>query len=277
MKEIIRKIVGRIYRITYWTIRIVLINPVIYFPNLIRENQSKNSLKKQNLELYRITEKIFDKIQKRKLKFRGWSLAKSSIRYAVLEVFSTKNENINIVELGGGVSTFFWHYLKKEVSNINLEITTFEHDKDWSEYLQKEVGENITILHCGLKQSTENERENLFENPEEALSSWLRINTFLDEKKFKTTRIRNVFYDIPLAFLESNEKIDLLIVDGPHGNGRSMSFPLFQKKIEKDTIILLDDFNHYPFVDDLKKLFNVEIKNCENSYSKKWILLKVIK
>jgi hypothetical protein len=276
MKELFIKIVRRILRIITSFLRLVFIKPIIYFPNLARENSSKKTLRDHNPELYKITENVFDLIHKKKFKFRGWSLAKSAIRYTILELFSVKRESFNIVELGGGVSTFFWYFLKKELVNIDFKITTFEHDKDWSEYLNKEVGSMVNILHCRLKQLSENERINLFEKPAEAVTNWQKTDKFLPENQYKTTRVRNVFYDFPSSYFKNNTKIDLLIVDGPHGNGRSMCFPLLKEKIGNGTIILLDDYNHYPFVDDLQKIFKVESLVLEDSYSKKWILLKVI-
>ena len=178
MRPLLKKIVRRIVRIITSYLKFIFIKPIIFFPNQMRENRSKTTLKKHNIDLYLTTESIFRQLRKRQFKFRGWSLAKSAIRYTIDELFQQKKEKINIVELGGGVSTFFWHYLKKEYDKLEMNVTTFEHDKDWSDFLVTEIGASVTILNCKLKQLSENERLTLFEKPEGAIANWQLISNF---------------------------------------------------------------------------------------------------
>lgn len=247
---------------------------VSLFENSLKDLHSKRVLKKNKKEYYFIIENIFRKLQKEGRTFNRWSLSKSSIRNILKELDLEKN-GLKIVELGGGVSTFFWNSLKNDC-NKNIECITFEHDKEWGDYLQKELVPNITIIHCGLKQLSDDEKNILFLNPDMAIKNWEKNNKLIPTEKHKLTRINNAFYDIPIDFLIENKAIDLLIVDGPHGNGRSISFPLFFNKINEGCLILIDDYTHYPFVDDLKLIFNVREIACENSISKKWILFKVL-
>lgn len=61
------------------------------------------------------------------------------------------------------------------------------------------------------------------------------------------------FYDIT----ESNlpDSIDMVILDGPNGIGRSKAFELLTGKVSKGCKVMIDDSEHYPFVDKFLEVF----------------------
>ncbi|MFT4302029.1 MAG: hypothetical protein QM579_09765 [Desulfovibrio sp.] len=96
----------------------------------------------------------------------------------------------------------------------------------------------------------------------------------LPTNEYCNTRARNVFYSIDDINIPTG-KIDLLIVDGPHGNGRSLSFAALAKYFEQGTIILIDDVSHYPFLEMLSKFAIFQILSSSFSLNKQWIIVKV--
>jgi predicted O-methyltransferase YrrM len=78
-------------------------------------------------------------------------------------------------------------------------------------------------------------------------------------------------------------KFDLILVDGPNGEYRSLWYSKIRSCVKVGTIILIDDFNHFQsFSDELDRNFNYEvldhydegpyIANAEHS----WKIVRVI-
>ena len=66
-----------------------------------------------------------------------------------------------------------------------------------------------------------------------------------------------MFYNIKKDDLDGY--YDMVILDGPNGNGRSIAFRHLVDKVRPGTKIIVDDYHHYPFIEDCKKLLNVNI------------------
>jgi len=201
------------------------------------------------------------------LRYSGWALSKSSIRYFCGEVFSGREKPI-IVEFGGGASTIFWNNFSMEFS-----LHSYEHDFVWFKKLNSYISNNqkITLIFSSLRQFSDTEKITLFQKC--TLPS-LSCNNYTDNKD---TSAKNLFYNIrPNDF--PLQKIDALVLDGPHGNGRSMAFPLFRDYLKPGSIVLIDDFNHYPFLDDLSKVFEYKvIKEFKSPFKRKsWTLLRLV-
>jgi hypothetical protein len=62
------------------------------------------------------------------------------------------------------------------------------------------------------------------------------------------------FYDIKEGDLRSNN-YDLVILDGHHGHGRSVAWKILRNRLSSGCLVLIDDYDHYPFVEDFQKLF----------------------
>lgn len=221
-------------------------------------------------------EQAFSKVERYGGKFGGWALAKNAIRSFATHVFKT-NSAPHIIELGGGLSTLFWAFFIQP-ENVHVKISTFEHHPIWGERIKRAVAHCKAIeIHCSnLRQINDQEWNTIFTFPEKAKTIWPLMGTFVAQSEYENTRIRNTFYDIQPQAFPLSASIDGLIVDGPHGNGRSLAFPLFFDCLKPNALILIDDFDHYPFLDDLARIFKFKIveKKFTND-GKRWILVRV--
>lgn len=62
------------------------------------------------------------------------------------------------------------------------------------------------------------------------------------------------FYDLQETDFRSNN-YDLVILDGHHGHGRSKAWDFLRNRLAKGCLVLIDDYDHYPFVEDFLKVF----------------------
>ena len=76
---------------------------------------------------------------------------------------------------------------------------------------------------------------------------------------------RNCFYDMTENDLPDD--IDLVILDGPNGNGRSISFLHLKNKLSNGAYILIDDSDHYDFIERCKQVLDVDLIVHENNPS----------
>ena len=64
--------------------------------------------------------------------------------------------------------------------------------------------------------------------------------------------------------LRKQWKINVLIIDGPNGNGRNLSYLFIKDRVNPGSIIFIDDYDakdgdfDYDFVPNLKNTINVE-------------------
>jgi len=189
---------------------------------------------------------------------------------------------LQIVELGSGLATLIWPVLR-ELKLLQIEVTTFEHDtslvKELEEKLRKgkeddaDSTDRIRLLEKPLKQITDTQWEQLFMHPYQALVLWEGMGVSIPESRYRDYTIHNVFY----GDLGKDEfpVVDVLIVDGPHGNGRSLAYPLFFTGLHEGSIVLLDDFDHYPFLQDLGRLFLYEELFREIRGEQRWVLIQL--
>lgn len=221
-------------------------------------------------------EQAFVNVDKCGGEFGGWSLSKKEIRSFALHVLSTCSVP-NIVELGGGWSTLFWVFLAHLKNNF-IKVTTFEHHPGWGNHLKKVVlkSPDVEVHLCSLRQISDQEWNTLFTFPAKARNTWSSMGSLVSLSECENTRIHNAFYDIPFQVFPLVKSIDAMVVDGPHGNGRSLAYPLFFECLKPDAWLLIDDIEHCSFVDDLAKLFRFKIVKKElPSNDKRWVLLRL--
>lgn len=209
------------------------------------------------------------------LKFGGWALSKKSIRSFCAHLFS-KTDSPNIVELGGGVSTLFWMNMQK-ICNPIIQVSTFEHNPIWGSKLDSLITDKtIQLKVVKIKQISDVEKNILFNDPIEASNAWLNMGKTIAADQYENTRIKNAFYSLDNSDFDTFMPIDGLVVDGPHGNGRSIAFVLFYRFIHPGTVILIDDFNHYDFLADLGRCFKYEILERQEKKYKSYVILRII-
>lgn len=231
--------------------------------------------KQRGLFVNPLTELAMKEFKKNGGMFDGFALAESSVRCFLYHLIKRDMKSCHICEFGGGQSTLFWNIL---ANHMNLAVTTYEHDPDWAQYLIGRVNaEKIRIHTCELMQTDDTGRRKIFDNPFRSREMWRDVSIEVELREYKNPALMNGFYNIQSGQFP-DRKVDAIILDGPHGNGRSLCFPLFYDYIENETLILLDDYHHYPFLDDLGMLFRYEIFYKRNySHSNKgWAVLKIV-
>ena len=65
--------------------------------------------------------------------------------------------------------------------------------------------------------------------------------------------IADGFYNITENDIPYN--IDMVVLDGPNGSGRGKAFKLIKGKTNKKCRVMIDDSEHYPFVDEFLEVF----------------------
>ena len=177
----------------------------------------------------------------KKYKNDGWGLSKKC--FLDIENILNKFDNPNIVEFGSGMSTkFLIDYLNE--NNKDGKIISFD---DNEKFASKENDDKLTLHIRKLVECNTHDFNQMF------------LNGSYSKDKFKIrtipphTRQENCFYDIEENDFDSN--IDLMILDGSHGNGRSIGFLHMKKYITKGSYVVIDDFNHYDFVERFKMIF----------------------
>lgn len=236
---------------------------------------SSQLLAQRDGELFQLVEKNFKKIGD---DFGGWALTKSSLQSLLANIDRSQLEKeYSVVELGGGLSTLFWREMNKNFPG--LMVTTWEHNQQFIDTLNHKVaGSSIRIEHRKLQQYSDLEWGKIFSSHdlkglEQALLASRPADLPLSE--YCNTRAHNTFYDINDINFRSS-KIDLLVVDGPHGNGRSLAFAAFAKYLTEGTMILIDDVSHYSFLEMLSKFVTFQIVSTSFSLNKQWIILRVV-
>lgn len=146
-----------------------------------------------------------------------------------------------------------------------MEIPSFE--GGWS-YTQREMIElfknityskNYSILEFGSGNSTlkiynhfKKHVENLILYSYESNSNYLQTHDEIKYIIYDEDDITNTY--IP------DMKFDLILIDGPNGDKRSLWYSKIRSNVKHGTVLLVDDFNHYQcFSDELDKNFKYEV------------------
>lgn len=188
----------------------------------------------------------------------------------------TQSGPIRLLELGGGQSTIFWWALL-QLDVLQAEVTTLEHHEEWAEKLVQRVKdeERIRVVPQSLKQITDEEWALLFHDPLGAEQLWASLGSVVPKAQHDWYTIHNTFYGEVDQLRLPAESVDVLIVDGPHGNGRSLAYPLLCRAMKRGALVLVDDFDHYPFLNDLERVFYTEELYREVIGEKRSVLVRL--
>jgi hypothetical protein len=137
-----------------------------------------------------------------KYTYNGWGLSKECLQ--VLDKLIIEKSLTRVLEFGSGQSTYF-------LEDMGIEYVSFDDDLSYS-------AKCSNVLIRPLKQLSE-ERFN-----ETVTSGYYDANVFNSLPIFtdKNPRQQNCFYEIKDGDLDGS--FDLVILDGPNGNGRSIAF-----------------------------------------------------
>lgn len=185
-----------------------------------------------------------------KYKNDGWGLSKKCFE-DIISIFNI-HEIKNVVEFGSGVSTFFFVDLM-----INNDFNLLSYD-DNLEFAAKISHPNLKLKIVSLVETSDNSYENMFKEKQ------IKKTLFYDKLTPVSTRQKNTFYYVNEDDLPN--EIDLMVVDGPHGNGRNIAFLYGIGRLKSGSFVVIDDYNHYDFTDKFISLFsNVKIISESNT------------
>ena len=175
----------------------------------------------------------------------------------------------NVVEFGSGNSTQFLVDARKE-HDLNFQIHSFDHHPD---YCYNQQHDFLKSHRRDLVQCSDMCFEDMFKNGEYDEKCF--VNRQEERDNFSA---RNCFYDMTENDLPDD--IDLVILDGPNGNGRSIAFLHLKNKLSNGAYILIDDSDHYDFIERCKQVLDVDLVAHENNPSIhplfNYALLKVV-
>lgn len=178
------------------------------------------------------------------------------------------------MELGGGQSTLFWWALRA-LRLLQVEVTTLEHREEWVKELQQrvETEKHIKVISQRLKQITDDELEQMFLNPMDAVSIW--ASTGLTVPGHAWYRARNCFYGEADRIGLSPHSIDVLVMNVPQTYGSSLACPLLWRELKPDAYVLANDFDEHTFLSDLERMFRFEEMYREVIGRKRSVLLRL--
>jgi len=183
----------------------------------------------------------------------GWGLSKKCLNDIFTIIKSFESKPINVLEFGSGVSTDFLVDLIGE--GYDLHIVSYDNDLTFA---TKSRHLNLKLIISSLVETFDSDFENLFRERKYVKSFFHKLVTEIH------TRQKNVFYEINEEDLPKT--VDLLIVDGPHGNGRSIAFLVGLNRLKNGSYVIIDDYNHYDFVEKFKYLYpNSELLFTSNT------------
>lgn len=183
-----------------------------------------------------------------KYKTNGWGLSELSLIKINELVSDNKNKTVKVIEFGSGKSTEFMVDLNNEIDK-KIVITSFDNDPNWA-YKPKK-GDGVNLLMRPLLECSDEAYELMFKD-----KTYDRSN-MNNKKTALTTRQKNNFYDVKEGDITG--KYDLMILDGPNGNGRNFSFLHMKEHMKSGGYILVDDYTHYDFVERMVTIFDGEI------------------
>lgn len=91
----------------------------------------------------------------------------------------------------------------------------------------------------------------------------------------RSSRQSNCFYILDNKSIK--QKFSFIIIDGPNGNGRSLAFNVIRNKIKTPCYVFIDDFFHYPFVENFKHTFpdSTEVIKVVENKIKGFVIYKI--
>lgn len=167
----------------------------------------------------------------------GWGLSYAA--FSALQRAMDILPEIRAIEFGSGFSTqFLFDYAESTWKSLQLD--SFDNDAKF----KHTNATLVRLVTCSKKAA-----DAMFDKAE---IDW---NSFKKRWRKPKSRQKNCFYDLRDYPLKAN--YNLAIIDGPHGNGRNFAYLILKNRM-KDGFILIDDFNHYDFVETASSLFELE-------------------
>lgn len=172
--------------------------------------------------------------------YTGWELAPACLEN-IQELFCQKNlTKLDVLEFGSGKST---ETMLKFISDNNIP---------------------------GVY--------DVFDGVEEYKHPIAKLKPIVYYDKQVRWPINNVYY--PYIFYEltptdfNSDNYDLVIIDGHHGHGRSEAYNWMLGRVLPGCLVVIDDHDHYPFLDNFKFNFPNSKLICDGGVDK-WIIFEI--
>lgn len=185
----------------------------------------------------------------------GWGLSISA-----LEALAGAIDELPVVcaiEFGSGGSTRF---LVDYCAHVGKPLTLDSFDND-ARYGHPDAT-LARLVQCGA-----DDYERMFERGEIDWSAFRR------RWRRPKSRQKRCFYDLSDVALA--EGYDIAIVDGPHGDGRNFAWLLLRERMSDGAFILIDDFNHYDFLERAASQLPLEELRRVESERDNFVLVRV--
>jgi hypothetical protein len=244
----------------------------------LEKKHSQRWSRSHNAEHFEAIEKALQAVEKSGGHFEGWALSSAALRaftqYLCHPPQGKGPDRPCIVEFGSGQSTYFWGALLAQ--KVSLEVHTYEHHPYWAEQADLKSQHRVHIHHTPLVQVTDSMKQKMFSQPEHAYRLFHREGVLLPESEWENTRAPNTFYLTDFEKDFAKEAIHGVILDGPNGSGRSLVFSWIMPYLAPNALVLIDDYDHYPFLDDLARLRDYEMIHVSHKLGKRWCLLRLV-
>lgn len=184
-----------------------------------------------------------------KYKNDGWGLSKKQLTELLQIIENHNKKTLRLIEFGSGKSTEFLVDIVK-FGIKDLEITSFDNDPNFA-YKPNKGDKFINLLIRGLEECDDDSYNKMFDK--------LAFDKGLmkPKKTALTTRQKNNFYSIDDGDITGI--FDLMILDGPNGNGRNISYLHMKDHLEINSIVLIDDYTHYDFIEKFSLFFEFDV------------------
>ena len=166
-----------------------------------------------------------------------------------------------------------WSYTNLEMTSLFKNID-LNNNYDNYNILEFGSGDSSIKIH-NLFKNVKNLNYFIFETNTEYLPKNLHL---FNVNLYHENDIQNLYIE---DYIKDNIKFDLILIDGPNGENRKYWFNKIKNFVKIDSIILVDDFNHfYSFGEELDKNYEYEILSYLNipflSYGEhSWKIVKV--
>jgi SAM-dependent methyltransferase len=174
----------------------------------------------------------------------GWGLSKLGFEQLFEQIKNNPKNTICVLEFGSGISTKFFSDLSK-ILNKKIQVTSFDNS---FEYMYKEKSDPDVVVNLRELEETDDAKFNQMFDEKAYNKSYMHCKT--------STHLKNQFYVLDVNDLSGI--YDYMLLDGPHGNGRSLAFLHANGHLNHDSVVFIDDFTHYDFVDKFLKIFDAE-------------------
>lgn len=162
--------------------------------------------------------------------------------------FHEKNGVVNILEFGCGFTTDLLLYIRRD-KNYNIQLDSFTHLT--SEYNSNSNNDFHSVKKRQLLTCSDSSYNRM-------LSSHKYNSNFMVKcQQNPNKKLCNTFYQIKNNDLKPN--YDIIIISGPNGNGRDISFLHIKDKIKKGGFILIDKLDRYVSIERKDEFFNTVI------------------